>query len=82
MAHLKRCWCGKVYRCEQIHVRKSCCSFEEMGWVHDKCPDFSLHGPKEIKINTVLELPKIQTVEQWPAMSIALIIEANPLKGT
>jgi hypothetical protein len=46
MAHLKRCWCGKTYRCERSHTPDPNVIFED-GMVvrHDDCPDFSLHGP-------------------------------------
>lgn len=41
MAHLVRCWCRRIYRCEVIKHPHSC--FGDVG--HDDCPDELLHGP-------------------------------------
>lgn len=43
MAHLVRCWCGKIHRCEgQKHSPPGWFDRED---IHDECPDFCLHGP-------------------------------------
>lgn len=42
MAHLRRCWCGKQYRCEASPHSSLPATFEHDD--HDKCPDYSFHG--------------------------------------
>lgn len=74
MAHLARCWCGRLYRCEQDHRLPPnvlrCFDIER----HDRCPDFLFHGPQTIEFKTVT-MPVIRTAGEWP--SIADLFKEN-----
>jgi len=80
MAHLARCWCSKVYRCEQDHKPTGCCA----PWVyhHDKCPDFIFHGKQEIRFDRIIPekfSDKAKAAETY-SLDITSIIESNSVK--
>lgn len=68
MAHLTRCWCGRVYRCERSHKPKPFFSiFRSFTKQHDKCPDYILHGHLKVEFTTIT-VPAIEGVKEWPSI--------------
>lgn len=80
MAHLVKCWCGKLYRCDIQHLtRVGICSFIEPE--HERnCPDEILHGPLYITIKfSEVIIPRIRNLSYG---DIKDVIEANPMKDS
>lgn len=81
MAHLVKCWCGKIYRCDIEHLPTTgCCRFILQ---HDRnCPDQVLHGnPAPPRFERVyLGVPFENKELVWP--DIKKILEDNSVKDS